>query len=302
MSLIRNLVVVILMVTLSMSGNAMSTDQKAVKQYNKALGYVKDGKPDKAEKWLLKALQRDAKFYEANLVLGKIYYNQEKLDDAAAQLEAAYKLGGKDAIEALDYLYSVETKKKNLDGRVKYALMKVKVLGEDAALNDVGRVDVLAVTYAQKRQMEKAAELYNQLLVLRPDYTFAYLNLGKIYIMTHQGSKAYSLFRKAVDKGVDNPEIDYRLGGKLHDDKKYNKALPLLNKAAESPEMKEKALPLVINCYLELRQFPQAMEQCQIFLKEFPSNKLAKQVQETVEKIRKRMEEEAEQKTKNAEK
>jgi len=293
MSFMRKLAVVIVMAALSMSGNAMSTDKKAVKQYNKALESVKDGKFEKAEKRLLKALKRDANFYEAHLVLGKVYYNQNKLDDAEAQLNTAYKQGGKNAIEALDYLYSVETKRNNMDGRVKYALMKVQVLGADASMNDVGRVDVLAVTYAQNRQMEKAQNLYMQLLKLRPDYGYAYLNLGKIYMMTNQGSKAYPLFQKAVDNGVDNPEIDYRLGGKLHDDGKYEKALPLLQRAVKSPQMREKTLPLVVNCYLELKQYPNAIEQCETFLKEFPSNKLTKQVQETVEKIRKRMGEEA---------
>ena len=302
MSLLRKLAVVIVMITLSMSGNAMSTDKKAVKQFSKALESAKDGKLEKAEKLLLKALKRDANFYEAHMELGKIYYSQDKLDEAEAQLSTAYKQGGKDAIESLDYLYSVETKKNNLDGRVKYALMKVKVLGDDAALNDVGRVDVLAIAYAQKKQMEKAAKVYRELLALRPDYTFAYLNLGKIYMMAHQGAKAYSVFQKAVDNCVDNPEIDYRLGGRLHDKNEYDKALPLLNKAVESPEIREKALPLVINCYLELKQFSRAMEQCQAFLKEFPSNKLTKQVQETVEKIRKRMKEEAEQEKKSAKK
>ncbi len=298
----RKLAVVMVMVTLSMSGNAMSTNKKAVKQYSKALEYAKEGKLEKAEKWLLKALKRDASFYEAHLELGKVYYNQEKLDEAKAQLSTAYKQGGKDAIESLDYLYSVETKKNNLDGRVKYALMKVKVLGADATLNDVGRVDVLAVAYARNRQMEKACELYKQLMELRPDYSFAYLNLGKIYMMTHHGSKAYPLFQKAVDNGVDNPEIDYRLGGYLHDHQKYDKALPLLNRAAKTPELREKALPLIINCHIELKQYAQAIEQCQIFLKEFPSNKLTKQVQETVEKIRNRMKEEAALKAKESKK
>ncbi|PJB77771.1 MAG: hypothetical protein CO090_08200 [Acidobacteria bacterium CG_4_9_14_3_um_filter_49_7] len=302
MSLIRKLAVIIVMVTLSLSGNAMSTDKKAVKEYNKALESVKKGKLEKAEKWLLKALKRDASFYEANFELGKIYYTREKLDEAEASLNKAYEQGGKNAIESLDYLYSVETKKKNLDGRVKYALMKVKMLGADATINDVGRVDVLAVTYAQNGQMEKAGALYNQLLQLRPDYTYAYLNLGKIYMISHQSSKAYPLFQKAVDTGVDNPEIDYRLGGYFHDQKNYDKALPLLNKAAKTPEMRENVLPLIINCHLELKQYPEAIESCQAFLKEFPSNKLTKQVQETVEKIRKGMKEEAEIKAKKGKK
>jgi tetratricopeptide (TPR) repeat protein len=302
MSLIRKLAVIIVMVTLSLSGNAMSTDKKAVKEYNKALESMKKGKLEKAEKWLLKALKRDASFYEANFELGKIYYTQEKLDEAEASLNKAYEQGGKNAIESLDYLYSVETKKKNLDGRVKYALMKLKALGPDATINDVGRVDVLAVAYAQKGQMEKASALYNQLLQLRPDYTYAYLNLGKIYLMSHQSAKAYPLFQKAVDAGVDNPEIDYRLGGYFHDNKKYDKALPLLNKAAKNPEMRENVLPLIINCHLELKQYPEAIESCQTFLKEFPSNKLTKQVQETVEKLRKGMKEEAEIKAKKGKK
>jgi tetratricopeptide (TPR) repeat protein len=302
MSLIRKLAVIIVLVTLSMSGNAMSTDKKAVKEYNKALESVRKGKPDKAEKWLLKALKRDASFYEANFELGKLYYSQNKLDEAKASFSKAYEQGGKKAIECLDYLYMVETKKNNLDGRVKYALMKVKVLGADATLNDVGRVDVLAVNYAQNGQLEKASGLYNQLLKLRPDYSYAYLNLGKIYLMSHQSSKAYPLFQKAVDNGVDNAEIDYRLGGYLHDQKKYDKALPLLERAAKTPGMREKALPMIINCYIELKKYPEAIEQCQAFLKEFPSNKLTKPVQETIEKIRKRMKQEADLKAKKKKK
>ncbi len=302
MSLIRKLAVIIVLVTLSLSGNAMSTDKKAVKQYNKALEYVKKGKPEKAEKWLLKALKRDTGFYEANFELGKLYYDQDKLDEAEASLKKAYAEGGKKAIECLDYLYSVETKRNNIEGRAKYALKKVEVLGADATLNDVGRVDVLAVNYAQSGQMEKASGLYNELLKLRPDYTYAYLNLGKIYIMSHESSKAYILFQKAVDNGVDNPEIDYRLGGYLHDHKKYDKALPLLARAAKNPQMREKALPLIINCHIELKQYPEAIEQCQTFLKEFPSNKLVKPVQETVEKIQKRMKEEADLKAKESSK
>ncbi|NOZ13950.1 MAG: tetratricopeptide repeat protein [Acidobacteria bacterium] len=291
MSFFRKLVIAVVLVVVTVGGNAMSTDKKAVKEYNKSVEYVKAGKLDKAEKHLLKALKRDGTFYEAHLELGKIYYSQNKLDDAATQMQAAYNAGGKKAIEALDYLYAVETKKNNLDGRVKYALMKVKDLGKDATIHDIGRVDALAVAYAQNRKMSEAEALYEKLMTLRPDYAYSYLNLGKIYLMTGQPAKAYPVFQRAIDNGVDNAEIDFRLGGELHDRQQFKKALPLLAKASKDPKYRQEVLPLLINCNLKLKHFPEALEECRSFLKEFPASKLAGSVQKTAEKLQKKIEE-----------
>ncbi len=289
MSFFRKLLIAVILVVITIGGNAMSTDKKAVKEYNKSLEYVKAGKLDKAEKHLLKAMKRDTAFYEAHLELGKIYYSQGKLDDAATQMQAAYNAGGRNAIEALDYLYAVETKKNNLDGRVKYALMKVKLLGKDATSQDVGRVDALAVAYAQNRKMSEAVALYEKLMTLRPDYAYSYLNLGKIYLMTGQPAKAYPVFQRAIENGVDNTEIDFRLGGELHDRQHFKEAQPLLVKASKDPKYRQEVLPLLINCELKLKHFPEALEECQAFLKEFPKSRLTGSVQKTAEKLKKKI-------------
>ncbi len=289
MSVLRKLAVVIVMVTLSLSGNAMSTDKKAVKEYNKALENIKKDKLEKAEKYLLKALKRDANFFEAHQELGIVYYKLDRMDEATAQLTTAFKLGGKNAVDSLEYLYAIAKRSNNLDSEVQYAVMKVKTLGRDATVKDVGRIDALAIAYAQNNQLDKAVALYNQLIELRPDYAYAYLNLGKIYMMEHKEAKTRAIFEKAIENHVDNTQIDFILGGMLHDAKAYKKALPVLNKAAKNQRFRENVLPLLINCYIELKQFPQALEQCQTFLKEFPSSKLTQSVRQRAEKIRNKM-------------
>lgn len=289
MSVIKNLAVIAVMLSLTISGNAMSTDKKAVKQYNKALESVKDKKFEKAEKWFLKALERDSGFYEAHLELGKLYYSENKLDQAKTQLDMAYKEGGKNAIEAVEYLYGVATKENKLNDRAKYALEKVEAMGDKASANDVGRVDVLAVKLAQAGQFEESKTLYLKLIALQPTYSYGYLNLGKIYLVTHEPQKAYALFQKAVDNSVDNAEIDFSLGGKYHDDKEYKKAVPLLEKAVNAPSTRKATIPMLINCYVELKYYPNALEYCNTFVKEFPDDALASQVKDTAMKIKEHM-------------
>ncbi len=272
------------------SAHAMTEDKKAKKYFLEGYEAMQAGDLEKGEKEFLKALERDPSFYEAHLEYGRLLAQMSRYDDAKKQLAEAQKLDPEGGLKAVGLLYAVAREENNLEEQAKYALEKLEILGDEAKDNDVGRVDALAIEFVKAGNMKRAEEIYRKLIELQPGYAYGYLNLGKSFFMANQKDKGIEVFEMAVDAGVDNTELDYLLGTIYHDDKAFDKALPLLKKAAEEQRFRKNVYPMLINCYISGEDLEEAKATCEAYLNEFPAAENRKAVEDRLAKIEKNIE------------
>lgn len=286
MSAWKKMALAVLVCVFAVTAQAMTENKKAKKYFMKAIEIVQKGNLEKAEAQFTKALEQDPGFYEAYLEYGRMLAQAGRYDESKTQLKKAMELSPEDDLTALGLLYAVAREEKDMNAQLSYTIRKLELLGDKATPNDIGRVDALGVAFAQAGDMEKAESTYRKLIELKPDYSFGYLNLGKIFLfMKKDQEKAISVFEQAVEQGVDNEEMDYILGMLYHDAKKFDAALPLLQKSMNKADFRKDALPMVINCQITLEDLEGAKASCETFLNEFPAADSRKAVEDRLKKI-----------------
>lgn len=277
-------------VMFALIAHAMTEDKKAKKYFLEGYEAMQAGDLEKGEKEFLKALERDPSFYEAHLEYGRLLARMSRYDESKEQLRQAQKLDPEGGLKAVGLLYAVAREENNLEDQAKYALEKLEMLGNEAKDNDIGRVDALAIEFVKAGNMARAEGIYRKLIELQPDYAYGYLNLGKAFFMMNQKDKAVAVFESAVAAGVDNVTLDYLLGTIYHDDGAFEKALPLLKKAAEQVEYRKNVYPMLINCYISGEDLEGAKTICEAYLNEFPAAENRQAVEDRLAKIEKNIE------------
>ncbi len=63
-----------------------------------------------------------------------------------------------------------------------------------------------------KGKLPEAAGLYEKVLVLAPDFAPVYLKLGQIYFRMGSSAKAEEVYLKAIEKGLNDPDVFLYLG------------------------------------------------------------------------------------------
>ena len=286
MSAWKKIILAVLVCMVAVASQAMTEDKKAKKYFMKALEIMQAGDLEKAAEQFTKALERDPGFYEAYLEYGRMLARDGRYDESNTQLKKAMDLAPEDDLTALGLLCAVAREQKDLDNQAAYMLQRLELLGDKATPTDIGLVDALGIEFAQAGQIEKAESTYRKLIELKPDYTYGYLNLGKIFLfMVKDQEKATLLFEQAVEQGIDNEEVDYILGMLYHDANKYDAALPLLQKSMNKTDYRKDALPMVINCQIKLEDLQGAKASCEAFLNEFPAAESRQAVEDRLKKI-----------------
>ena len=56
----------------------------------------------------------------------------------------------------------------------------------------------LAIIYVNMKQYDKAIEMFNKAVELRPDYKEGYLNLGRLYTMMNNVDKAIEMYERVL--------------------------------------------------------------------------------------------------------
>ncbi|GEM_PF-6747269 len=278
-------IVVLLGVSVTFAG---STNRKAQKYYDKAVKYYKDGKFGKAESKLLKAIDKDPNFADAYLLLAKVYAKTRQIDKCQQYATKAYNLN-KNNPETMELMYELAAYNKNKADMEKYGLEILKMKGKNASKVEIGRMEQLAIQYFQMGNMKKAEEIYQKIMEYKPDYTYAYLNLGKIFIAMKNYHKARNIFEKAIANGVDNEDIDFILASMYCNEfKEYKKAMPLFEKLIKNnSKYKKDAYSYMINACKETANLDKGIEICSLFLKDYPDDKLAPEVKKRLEQFKK---------------
>ncbi len=267
---------------------AGSQNKKAQKYYDKALTYFSEGKFAKAESKLLKAVDKDPNFADAYLLLAKVYAKTGQIEKCQQYASKAYELNSKNP-EAIELMYEFAAFNKDKKGMKKYGFELLNVKGQNATRVEIGRMEQLAIQYFQMGNMKEAEKIYETIMRTKPDYTYAYLNLGKIYIAMKDFNKAKKVLERGVEAGVDNEEIDFILASMYCNEfKEYEKAMPLLEKLIKNnSKYKKDAYTYLINACKETKNIDKGIEICNSFITEFPEDKLTPEVKKRLEQFKK---------------
>ncbi len=268
---------------------ASSANKKAQKYYDKAVALFNDGNFGKAESKLLKAIYKDPNFVDAYVLLCKTYAKSGQIDKLREYLDKAYQLTKGKNPEVLELKFELAAFDKNREDMVKYGLEVLKLKGTNATRVELGRMEQLAIQYFKMGNMRKAEKIYEAIMQAKPDYTYAYLNLGKIYIAMKNYKKAKQVLERGVAAKVDNEDIDFILASMYCDEfKEYDKAIPLLEKLIDmNSKFKKDAYTYLINAYKETESLDKGISVCEKFIKEYPNDKLTPEVKKRLEQFKK---------------
>jgi len=287
--MLKKLCILLVITSISLAAVAGTTNKKAQKLYDKALASIEKGQLEKAEKKLLKAIEKDGNFYEAYIALGKIKQQLGEITEAEKNYEKALAIDSEGAKEVYDILFNIAVKQNNLKKEEKWAVAKLDALKEKISDKDAHNVIAIAFQIASKGDLEKAQKLFKRVRDLKPEFLEGYLYSGVIYLKNNKKKEAAAIFQEAVDKNIANEDLLNTLSLLYYKDLKDNeKALPIYTKIIEKKDSKYRrdALIDIINIYIDEKNNQQALKYCELFLKDYPTDNLVSAITKRVEKIK----------------
>ncbi len=287
--MLKKLCILLVITSISLAAVAGTTNKKAQKLYDKALSSIEKGQLEKAEKKLLKAIEKDGKFYEAYIALGKIKQQLGEITEAEKNFEKALAIDSEGAQAVYDILFNIAVKQNNLEKEEKWAVAKLDALKEKISDKDAHNVIAIAFQIASKGNMEKAQNLFKKVRDIKPNFLEGYLYAGVIYLKSNKKKEAAAIFQEAVDKNIANEDLLNTLSLLYYKDLKDNtKAIPVYTKIIENEASKYRrdALIDIINIYIDEKNNQEALKYCELFLKDYPTDNLVSAITKRVEKIK----------------
>lgn len=181
--------------------------QEAIESYRQAINYRPNypdaynnlgnmlRKIDRPKEAILnyeKALEQEPQHYFANLNLAQIYYTLNQLDKASHYYSKALQ------IKPTEYIYNILSNTYFKDGKVNEAITvltdAMKVYGRNANfLNNLG------ILYVSRKDLQKAKQLFSEVLNKNPDDVQALLNMGRLYASQNQIEEGKKYFNRALE-------------------------------------------------------------------------------------------------------
>ncbi|GIY13968.1 protein O-mannosyl-transferase TMTC3 [Caerostris darwini] len=91
-------------------------------------------------------------------------------------------------------------------------------------------------------RLEEADAIYKKALMLRSDFTKAYLNRGDVLLKLNRTKEAEAMYHRALEYDDTNPDLYFNLGVVLMDQGRNSEALEFFNKALDVEPDHEKSL------------------------------------------------------------
>jgi tetratricopeptide (TPR) repeat protein len=217
------------------------------------------GQADSAEYVGEKLISMDNKSADAYLFATKVLADQKKYTEAYALMRKGLKntkndnrlmiqLGSiqlaNDSTEQAIVSYSkareVEPENPAVYRGLGEAYIKLKADGvaiiqfEEALRVDSNQTDLrykVAALYKKERRYTEAAKMYQRIIQLDPQNNAAALELGKLYFAAKQYPNASKVFAQYLDKRLDDKEAWTNFKLSVDESKRYDLAMPLLEKA-----------------------------------------------------------------------
>ncbi|MCK9539005.1 tetratricopeptide repeat protein [Dokdonella sp.] len=235
-----------------------SADQRDL---GKAADYVNEGKDDKAQEYVTKALsrKRSSPYAQsfAHQLQGQIYYDQDKMPEAIAEYRKAIEINGLPNAQHFQVLYIIaqlELQEEDYEGALATVAEWEKLTGTQTAdelalkANAYYRLDqyqaaidamskaismsdkpsdswsqILMASYFELGQYDQAAALVQQQLAKDPKNMKLINQLATVYIQADQMDKAAAIMTKAKDEGLITSGADYVQLAKLYASADKNK-------------------------------------------------------------------------------
>ena len=163
----------------------------------------------KAEKLFLEIIEANSQHYPARIGLGTLYLQENRIDDAVSQLEAATKINP-DHPSAFVNLAAAFIQKGDFDAAVNEC--------EEALFIDPKHTPAyknLSWAYLEKGEYQRCVFVAKKLLELEPESGLAHNNIAVAYFYEKEYDKSLSHVRQAMDKGYPvHPEFFRDLNAK----------------------------------------------------------------------------------------
>lgn len=164
---------------------------------------LKEGKPQEAVRYYLKAIRMHPKFALAYNNLGIAYDNLGMYEDAIAAYKEAVRLDP-NFVKAYNNL-AITYAKEGMYEDALSALRRALKLDPGYAIGYVN----LGKLYTMTKEYGRAEEALRRALNLRPDFAYAYGLLGSVYLRMKEEGKAISCFRRALELEPEGPRANY---------------------------------------------------------------------------------------------
>lgn len=188
------------------------------KQFKKAFDFHKNGKLTDAEKLYKEILQKEQDNHEVLDLLGILYTQVEKYNDAEVYIKKAITI--KPEVYYLENLASLYFKTKNFNNAIEIYELLLKIL-PDSYENQFN----LAMSYKNIGQWDKAEIAYHKAIEINPQSHESYFNLAYLCFNRNDVKGAVSCYENALRLKPDDWETAYFLSLAYMQDKNYKEGL-----------------------------------------------------------------------------
>ena len=212
--------------------NAVTTpaDVSADTLITAATGYYAAGDQVKAERMLVRALERDPANLTTYSLLGRLYEGQNRPADARRQFE--HLLARNPRSVPAHVMLGILAERAGQRDEAAQSYQRALAIEPNAAI----AANNLAWIYvATNRDLDQALSLAQTAKRLMPEDPGVNDTLGWIYVKKGMTSLAIPSLERAVKAMPDEPMFNYHLGRAYLDSLELGRARPLLTKAAASP-------------------------------------------------------------------
>jgi TolB-like protein/Flp pilus assembly protein TadD len=167
--------------------------------------FYAQGKYEEAIQYARKAIERKPNCEHAYNVLGRALMNSDRLEEAAALVDAAVETSGDDYNVYIPYtivlhrLGRIASAAALRQKRASVLQRQIELVPEDAR----ARV-LLAITYAEDGRMEESAALARKALELRPNDPNIHYNVACTYGLMNKKAEALATLKKTIQLGYSN--------------------------------------------------------------------------------------------------
>lgn len=194
--------------------NAMETKEK----FTKAFELHQANKLDEAEKLYLKVIEDNSQNFDANNLLGLLYFQKNDYKNAEIYIKNALLI--KNDPYFCDNLGKVYTKSKKFDKAI-----EILKQGLEQDSRNYSLWFDLAMAYKGNYQFKEAKQAYEKVLEINPKIHQAYFNLAYLCFNDNEPDKAIKCYEKALETLPNDFESMYFLSLAYMQTKDYEKGL-----------------------------------------------------------------------------
>jgi len=166
---------------------------QAINKYNQAIVFLKKEENEKALPLLKESISLDDTLFQSHYEIGKIYYLQEKYQEAISCLEEVILLN-KEYAPAYRLMAAVYEKMGKKDESEKYTRLAQEI-GGASGIDKYNE----AVKYLNDGNIDLAIPLFEEAIKLDPKLADAYYQLGMAYVNKGENEKAISNLEKYLE-------------------------------------------------------------------------------------------------------